>query len=178
VEASRKGRSDGARGAHRTLPCIECPGESPGLALMSLIPIIPWSFSVVTALCFVLMARKAGRNCFQWATLGGAGSLVITTATLGAAEAAFIPTSREAYVIFCTKVLLVAFLLNVLPGWLITASMHRQHVALINVAKGLWAKVYHAPTSQEAPAGKPSCEWVHRKVHALPGRPASPNKMA
>jgi hypothetical protein len=145
---------------------------------MSLIPIVPWLVSAATALCLALMARKAGRSCFLWATLGGAGSLVVTTATLGVAEAAFIPISHEAYVIYCTKAVLVAILLNVLPGWLITTSMHRQQVALLNIAKGLWAKVHHGPISQEAPVGKPSCEKVHRKVDAPPCRPVSPNNMA
>jgi hypothetical protein len=110
--------------------------------------------------------------------MGGVGSLVVTTATLGAAEAVFIPISHEAYVGFCARAVLAAVLLNVLPGWLITASMHRQHVTLLNATKGLWAKVNHGPTSHEAPSGKPSSEKVQRKADVPSGRPGSLNKMA
>jgi hypothetical protein len=144
---------------------------------MSLIPIIPWSFSATTAVAFALMARRSGRNWFQWASLGAVGSLAITTATLGAAEAAFIPVSDGAYAIFCTKATLVAMLLNLLPGWLITADMHLQHVALLEMAKRFWAKLHSGPTSEEAFSGTPFCERIHRKANSSPARPASHNKM-
>jgi hypothetical protein len=108
---------------------------------MTLIQLLPWPFSATTALCFALLARKAGRNWLPWAIVGGAASLVITTLTLGAAEAAFIPVSHDAYVGFCSRAVLVAVLLNVISGWLLTASLHRRHVSLWNAAKWLWARV-------------------------------------
>ena len=112
--------------------------------LMTLIQLLPWPFSALSAFCVAILARKAGRNGLPWAIVGGAASLVITTLTLGAAEAAFIPTSHDAYVSFCTRAVLVAILLNVFSGWLLTTSLRRRHGSILTAAKRLWARVRNA----------------------------------
>ena len=145
---------------------------------MTLLQILPWSLSASTAFCFGVIARRSGRNALSWAALGGTGSLVFTTTALGALEASFLQTSEEAYSAFCSEVVLLAILLNLLPGWVVTAGMHRQHLALLNAAKGLWTKVHSGPKDKEDVSRVPSSQRVHRKPDVASCRRASASKLA
>jgi hypothetical protein len=144
--------------------------------LMSLIQLLPWSFSAATAFCFALMARKARRGWLPWAIVGGAASLVITTLTLGAAEATFLPISHDAYVSFCIRAVLLAILLNVISGWVLTTSLHGRHVSILNAARGLWAMARNARHL----AGRPRVRTIHAALgdRLLDGAAPSPGTAA
>lgn len=108
---------------------------------MTLLPSISWSFFGLAALALALLAHRTGRAWLPWALLGGTSTLVITTITVGVAEAAFIPLSHNAYVNFRAKVILAALFLNGLCGWLITIGLHQHHVVLARLFRGIIAKV-------------------------------------
>ena len=112
--------------------------------LMTLIQLLPWPFAALTAFCFAVLARKARRNWLPWAIVGGAASLVITTLTLGAAEATFMPISHDAYVSFCIRAVLLAILLNIVSGWVLTTSLRGRHMSILKAARGLGATARNA----------------------------------
>ena len=108
---------------------------------MTLIPTIPWLFFAIAAVSLGLVAKRAGRAWLPWALLGGTGSLVITTVTLGVGEAAFIPVSHSAWLNFCLKVVLIAILLNGVYGWIITTGIHGHHIILVRSLRSVSAKI-------------------------------------
>jgi len=86
---------------------------------------LPWSFSLATAIWFGMMARRAGRNWVPWALGGALFALVTTTVILGVSQAAFIPLSHGAVVRFRIKTVAAACLIVGFLGWLLTLSLQR-----------------------------------------------------
>jgi hypothetical protein len=111
---------------------------------------VPWLLALATAVWFALMARKAGRSLVQWALTGAVFGLVVSTIVLGLGNATGFPFSNHERTILHIKCTGAAILVIVVFGWVITAGLHRHHLAL-------WKRVIPAPgaTPKESPAPQP-----------------------
>src|SRR5258708_6577645 len=88
---------------------------------------VPWLVAVGMCLVFAVLALRADRNRVLWSLAGLILGLSTTTIMLGLSQAACTPISHEAAANLQTKSVLGALLLNLVLGWLFTASLHRQH---------------------------------------------------
>src|SRR6266853_1608889 len=89
---------------------------------------IAWLFSLVTALWFGVMARRAHRNWLLWGVAGGVFALANSTIVFGLSEAAFIPLSEDANVHFRKVTTSTAAGIVGSLGWLFTLSLQRWHL--------------------------------------------------
>jgi hypothetical protein len=117
--------------------------------------IIPWVLSLVTAIWFALVARKAERSWVPWAVSGAVFALVTGTIVLGLGQATANPFSSRERTIFHIRWAVEAVILMGALGWLLTMPLHRHHLAL-------WRKAMKssppAPASPAPTAPKPKAE--------------------
>src|SRR6516162_3023560 len=90
----------------------------------------PWLFALLTAAWFWWMANRANRTRTLWAVGGGAFGLVISTLILGLGRARTIPISDHQRSVSQFKWAIVAALVIVIAGWVLTSGLHRHHLAL------------------------------------------------
>jgi hypothetical protein len=89
---------------------------------------MPWLFAVLTAGWFGWMASRAGRSSALWAIGGATFGLVISTIMTGLGRASTIPYSDHQATVARLKWIIVAALLILAVGWLLTAGLHRHHL--------------------------------------------------
>jgi hypothetical protein len=91
---------------------------------------VPWLISLTTAVWFGVLARRVRHNWLLWAAGGALFGLVSTTMIEGIGEAAFVPVSHEAVVLFRVKVAAMDLCSVGFLGWLFTFDLRRRHLAL------------------------------------------------
>ena len=96
---------------------------------------IPWLLAFLTALWFGWMASRAARNWILWAVGGAAFGLVTSTIVIGLLRAGSIPFSDQQRQVDHIKGALVAAILILIGGWLLTSSLHRHHLAIWRILK-------------------------------------------
>lgn len=89
---------------------------------------LPWLFAVLTAGWFGWMANRAGRSWALWGVGGAIFGLVISTVMIGLGQALSIPYSDHQSAMDSLKWMVVAVLLILAVGWLLTAGLHRHHI--------------------------------------------------
>jgi MFS family permease len=90
----------------------------------------PWLLALLTAAWFGWMAHRQGRNIALWGVGGFAFGLVISTLVLGLGQARTIPFSDHERKVDQIEWTVAAVVLIAAVGWLLTASLHRHHVAV------------------------------------------------
>jgi hypothetical protein len=91
---------------------------------------IPWIITIITTLCFGIMAYRAERNWVLWGLGGGLFALVTSTIVFGLGHASSIPFSEHERSSLQIKWAVISILLVGIVGWLLTLSLHRQHLVL------------------------------------------------
>jgi hypothetical protein len=91
---------------------------------------IPWIITIITALWFGFMAHRGERNWVLWGLGGGLLALVTSTIVFGLGHASSIPFSEHERSSLQLKWSVISFLLVGILGWLLTLSLHRQHLLL------------------------------------------------
>jgi len=91
---------------------------------------VPWLVAFGMGLVFAWLAHRADCSWVLWSLSGFILGLSVTTVVLGLSQAAFIPVSHEAAASFQTESVVGALFLNLLLGWVFTAGLHGQHLAL------------------------------------------------
>jgi hypothetical protein len=90
----------------------------------------PWLFALLTAAWFWWMANRANRTRTLWAVGGGAFGLVISTLILGLGRARSLPISDQHRSVTQLKWAIVAAVVIIIAGWVLTSGLHRHHLAL------------------------------------------------
>jgi hypothetical protein len=90
----------------------------------------PWLFALVTAAWFWWMADRANRTHTLWAVGGGAFGLVASALILGLGRARRIGFSDHHGFISELKWEVLAVVVVLIGGWILTAGLHRHHLAL------------------------------------------------
>lgn len=91
---------------------------------------IPWIITIITTLWFGFMAHRGERNWVLWGLGGGLFALVTSTIVFGLGHASSIPFSDHERSSLQVKWSVISFLLVGIVGWLLTLSLHRQHLLL------------------------------------------------
>ena len=91
---------------------------------------IPWIITIITALWFGFMAHRGERNWVLWGLGGGLFALVTSTIIFGLGHASSFPFSEHERSSLQVKWSVISFLLVGIIGWLLTLSLHRQHLLL------------------------------------------------
>ena len=91
---------------------------------------IPWVIGIITALWFGFMALRAERNWVLWGLGGGLFALVTSTIVFGLGHASSIPFSEHERSSLQVQWAVISILLVGIIGWLLTLSLHRQHLLL------------------------------------------------
>jgi hypothetical protein len=116
---------------------------------------VPWLLALITAGCFALLARKAGRNLVPWALTGAVIALVAGTIVLGLGKATDNPFSDQQLKLFQMRWVVEAVLTIAVVSWFFTLSLHQHHLAL-------WRKLTGKPLPPAPPApaaeAKPKAE--------------------
>jgi magnesium-transporting ATPase (P-type) len=97
----------------------------------SFIGLIPWPVAAATAAWFSAMAYRSGKSIILWAICGGLMGLVVTTITLGLAQATFIPFYTSEVAPFRLKIATLAIVLVACTGWVFTGSLHHRLLAVM-----------------------------------------------
>src|SRR5690242_1354693 len=103
---------------------------------------VPWLFALVTAAWFWWMADRAHRTRTLWAVGGGAFGLVFSTLVLGLGRSRRMAFSEHQRSISDLKWELAAAVVIFIGGWIVTAGLHRYHLAL-------WRKFRPGTTAPE-----------------------------
>src|SRR5579883_412793 len=111
---------------------------------------LPWVFALVTAVWFGSMAKRSGRSATLWVIGGGAFGLVISALVLGLGRARNIPLSEHDSAVHHAKWVVSAAVLILIAGWLLTSSLHRQHVRIWKAVKQDPAPADPTPTKTAA----------------------------
>jgi hypothetical protein len=135
---------------------------------------IPWILTVVTALLFGWMAWRAQRNWVLWVFGGGLFALVSSTIVFGLGHASTFPFSERERSALQLQWTIISVVLIAVIGWLLTLSLHRQHLLIWRLFRPGTAQLSPttasvgelqpkagppAKTAQEtAPASKPAQE--------------------
>ena len=89
---------------------------------------IPWIIGIITALWFGFMAHRGERNWVLWGLGGGLFALVASTIVFGLGYASSTPFSGQERSSLQIKWAVISVLLVGISGWLLTMSLHRQHL--------------------------------------------------
>lgn len=92
--------------------------------------IIPWVLSLITAIWFALVARKAERSWVPWAVSGAVFALVTGTIVLGLGNATCNPFSSSEKSLAHVKWAVEAVVIIAALGWVLTMPLHRHHLAV------------------------------------------------
>ena len=113
--------------------------------------VIPWLLAGLTAGWFCWMGVRAGRNPALWGVGGAAFGLVTSAIVFGLAQARTIFYSAHDRRVGHIEWLVIAVLLILVFGWLLTLSLHRHHLAV-------WRKFNpeSAPAQSSAVEAKPA----------------------
>ena len=117
---------------------------------------IPWILTVVTALLFGWMAWRAERNWVLWALGGGLFALVSSTIVFGLGHASTVPFSERERSALQLQWAIISVVLLVVIGWLLTLSLHRQHLLLWRLFRPGTAQLSPTPASAGEPQPKVS----------------------
>lgn len=91
---------------------------------------IPWVIAIITSLWFGFMAHRAERNWVLWGLGGGLFALVTSTIIFGLGHASSTPFSEHERSTLQVEWAVISVLLVGIIGWLLTLSLHRQHLLL------------------------------------------------
>ena len=129
--------------------------------------IIPWVLSLVTAIWFALVARRAERNWVPWAVSGAVFALVTGTIVLGLGHATANPFSSQEESLFHIKWAVEAVVIIAALGWGLTMPLHRHHLAL-------WRKA----TKTSPPPAESSAASIPKPKAEAPKQALSQTKQA
>jgi hypothetical protein len=115
---------------------------------------IPWIVAVITALWFGFMARQAERNWVLWGLGGGLFGLVTSTIVFGLGHASSIPFSEHERSALQAEWTVISVLLVAVVGWLLTLSLHRQHLLLWSLFRPSSPQSNPTPASASEPQPK------------------------
>lgn len=91
---------------------------------------IPWILAVLTALGFGWMAWRAEKNWVLWVLGGGLFALVTSTIIFGLGHASTTPFSEQERSALQLEWTIISAVLILVTGWLLTLSLHRQHLLI------------------------------------------------
>jgi hypothetical protein len=115
---------------------------------------IPWIIAIITALWFGFMARNAERNWVLWGLGGGLFALVASTIVFGLGHASSIPFSEHDRSSLQVQWAVISVLLVGIVGWLLTLSLHRQHLLVWRLFRVDSNQLHPTPASAGEPQPK------------------------
>jgi|SRR6516162_6626565 hypothetical protein len=133
---------------------------------------IPWIITIITTLWFGFMALRAERNWVLWGLGGGLLALVTSTIVFGLGHASSIPFSEHERSTLQVKWSIISFLLVGIIGWLLTLSLHRQHLLLWRLFHLESTPLNPTPAAAGEPQPKSSASTKSMQEN-VPAKPAS-----
>jgi len=117
---------------------------------------IPWIIAIITAFWFGFMALRTERNWVLWGLGGGLFALVTSTIVFGLGLASSFPFSEHERSSLQVKWAVISILLVGIVGWLLTLSLHRQHLLLWRLFRVDSGPLNPTPASAGEPQPKAS----------------------